>query len=65
MTAGQSQGLTEALRALGLPRGPAEDDERPRRVSTLPGPVVKPLPGQLVLGQELPDEPAHERGEAA
>jgi hypothetical protein len=47
----QSRGLTEALRARGLPKlKPSENDRPP--VKPLPGPKLHPLPGQLSLADE-------------
>jgi hypothetical protein len=48
----QSPGLTEALRARGLPkRRPSEDDRPPP--SVLPGRKARVLPGQLSLTDEI------------
>jgi hypothetical protein len=46
--------LTETLGLLGLPRHKPTDADRPP-VSTLPGRKVKPLLGQLELGQNEPE----------
>jgi hypothetical protein len=50
----QHPALTETLRLLGLPKRKPTDADRPP-VSTLPGRKVKPLPGQLELGQDEPE----------
>lgn len=52
----ESIGVREARRALGLRRGPATDDDRPRGVSTFPGPKIPVLPGQLPLIEERGEE---------
>jgi hypothetical protein len=50
MTRKSPRGLSEALRARGLPqRKPTEHDRPPPQ--PLPGPKARPLPGQLSLDE--------------
>ena len=51
-----SSGLEAALRAAQARTGKPSDDDRPRRVTVLPGKKVKPLEGQLDLDGRVYNE---------
>lgn len=49
-----SRAELETLKALAARKGKPTDADAPP-LSTFPGPKAKPLPGQLVLGDEVGD----------